>query len=296
VQLELQGPPPIDDRPPSRQIEEAILTHPVVEDAEEIPAPPCFDSRGKRSDLLTRPFDRSVSEVVLGGNAGVVRPRANSLQDGRRPKPPSGNLNLEGPVSMRSLPTPTIPPLSFGELAPGKPLNVEAPPFIPVPGSEVPPTEPSTATISPPAPDPSPTVEPAEETPSPSLSPQGRGPIPSTTSVSSTPTVKPESPVITPMKSRSPSGLGFTRAERRAVETVINVLLEMKSKGEARTGAAKLAPLVLAKDRGVYRRVGNRANKFWKLITLGVQMGWLEAGPENAWIDVGEGWTEGASL
>ena len=296
VQLELQGPPPIDDRPPSRQIEEAILTHPVVEDAEEIPGPPCFDSRGKRIDLLTRPFNRSVSEMVLGGNAGVTRPRANSLQDGRRLKPPSENLTLEGPVSMRSLPTPTIPPLSFGELAPGKPLNVEAPPFIPVPGWETPPTEPSedtTTTTSPPAPDPSPTVEPAEETPSPSFSLQGRG---STTSVSSTPTVKPESPVITPMKSGPPSRLGFTRAERRAVETVINVLLEMKSKGEAHAGAAKLAPLILAKDRGVYRRVGNRANKFWKLITLGVQMGWLEAGPENAWIDVGEGWTEESSL
>jgi len=275
------------------------MTRPVVEDAEEIPSPPCFDSRGKRIDLLTRPFDRSVSEVVLGGNAGMARPRANSLQDDRRLKSLSENLTLEGPISMRSLPTPTIPPLSFVEIAPGKPLNVEAPPFIPVPGLETPPIEPSeatTTTIPPPAPDPSPIAEPAEETPSPSLSLKGRDPIHSTTSVSSTPTVKPESPVITSMKSGSPSRLGFTRAERRAVETVINVLLEMKSKGEARAGAAKLAPLVLAKDRGVYRRVGNRANKFWKLITLGVQMGWLEAGPENAWIDVGEGWTEGASL
>ena len=275
------------------------MTRPVVENAEEIPGTPCFDSGGRRIDLLTRPFDRSVSEMVLGGNAGMVRPRANSLQDGRRLKSPSENLTLEGPISMRSLPTPTIPPLSFGEIAPGKPLNVEAPPFIPVPGLKTPPTEPSedtTTTISPPAPDPSPTVEPAKETPSPSLSLKERDPIPPTTSVSSTPTVKPESPVITPIKSGSPSRIGFTRAERRAVETVINVLLEMKSKGEARTGAAKLAPLVLAKDRGVYRRVGNRANKFWKLITLGVQMGWLEAGPDNSWIDVGEGWTEGASL
>lgn len=85
---------------------------------------------------------------------------------------------------------------------------------------------------------------------------------------------------------------GFTKAERRAVETVINVLLEMKSKGEVRASPGNLPQLILAKDRTVYRGVGNRANRFWKLIELGVQMGWLETGPENAWIDVGMGWTE----
>ena len=298
AQLELQGPPPVDDRPPSRQIEEAILTRPVVEDTEEIPGPPCFDSRGKRIDLLIRPFNRSVSEVVLGGNAGVMRPRANSLQDDRRLKSPSGNLTLESPVPMRSLPTPgvTLPP--FGVLASRKPLNVGAPPFIPPSDLKTPPTEPSediTTTISPPAPNPSPTVEPAEETPSPPLRLKARDSISSIASVSSTSTVKPASPVTTPTKSVLPSKQGFTRAERRAVETVINVLLEMKSKGEARASAAKLPPLILAKDRAVYRHVGKRANRFWKLIDLGVQMGWLEAGPENAWVDVGKGWTEGTN-
>jgi len=46
----------------------------------------------------------------------------------------------------------------------------------------------------------------------------------------------------------------------------------------------------------VYRRgVGNRGNRFWKLIHLGVQMGWLKAGSENSWIGVGEEWTEETS-
>ena len=102
-------------------------------------------------------------------------------------------------------------------------------------------------------------------------------------------TVGPETPVTT-----TKPGLrqGFTRAERRAVETVINVLLEMKSKGEERARPEKLPALILAKDRAVYRRVGNRANRFWRLIELGVQMDWLETGPENTWIDVGKGWAE----
>ena len=298
AQLELQGPPLVDCRPPSRQIEEAILTRPVVEDAEEISGPPCFDSRGKRIDLLIRPFNRSVSEVALGGNAGVMRPRANSLQDNRRLRSPSGNLTLEGPVPRRSLPIPGITLPSFEELVSGKPLNVEAPPFIPTPGLKTPPTNPSediTMTISPPTRDPSPTVEPVEETPPPSFRLEGSDSTSPTASVSSTATVKPASPVTTAMKSGSPSKQGFTKAEQRAVETVIRVLQEVKSKGEARTSAAKLPPLILAKDRMVYRRVGRRGNRFWKLIDLGVQMGWLEAGPENSWIDVGEGWTEATS-
>jgi len=73
---------------------------------------------------------------------------------------------------------------------------------------------------------------------------------------------------------------------------VINVLLEMKSKGEPRADPGYLPQLLLAKNRGVYRNVGHRGNRFWKLISLGVQMGWLETGPENSWIDVGMGWTE----
>ena len=73
---------------------------------------------------------------------------------------------------------------------------------------------------------------------------------------------------------------------------MINVLLEMKSRGEERAKPEKLPALILAKNRGVYRRVGSRANRFWKLIDLGVQMGWLETGPGNTWIDVGKGWAE----
>ena len=99
-------------------------------------------------------------------------------------------------------------------------------------------------------------------------------------------------PVTTTEVSGQPSKQEFTGAERRAVETVINVLLEMKSKGEARAGPGNLPQLLLAKNRGVYRNVGYRANRFWKLISLGVQMGWLEVGPKNSWIDVGMGWTE----
>ena len=296
-QLELQQPPPVDDRPPSRQIEEAILTRPVVEDAEEIPGPPCFDSRGKRIDLLIRPFNRSVSEVAFRGNIGGVRPRTNSLQDDRRLKSPSGNLTLDDPVTMRSLPTPGITS-PLGGLASGKPLNVEAPSFIPTPGLRTPPTEPSgdttTTIISPPASVPNPVMESAEGTCLPALHFEGGD---STSSASSTTsTVKPTAPVTTTTtKSEPRPKQGFTRAERRAVETVINVLLEVKSKGEAHANPAKLPPLILAKDRAVYKGVGTRANKFWRLIDLGVQMGWLEAGPENAWIDVGKGWAEEAT-
>lgn len=292
----------MDDRPPSRQIEEAILTRPVVEDTEETPGPPCFDSRGQRIELLTRPFNRSVSELTLGGNVGGIRPRTNSLQDDRRFRSPSGNLTLEDPVALRSLPTPgTTPPL-LGELASGKLLNVDAPPFIPVPGLKTPPAKPlddTTTTISPPAPDHSSTVGPVEktETRSPSLLFEGRDSISSISSASSTAsTVKPAAPVTATKKSGPLSKQRFTAAERRAVETVINVLLEMKGKGEARASPAKLSPLILAKDRAVYKNVGRRANRFWRLIDLGVQMDWLEAGPENAWIDVGMGWTEDATL
>jgi hypothetical protein len=88
----------------------------------------------------------------------------------------------------------------------------------------------------------------------------------------------------------------FTRAERRAVETVINVLLEMKSKGEGRVSTKILPPLILAKDRAIYRGVGSRGNRFWKLVELGVKMGWLEAGPGNAWIDIGKGWADETGL
>lgn len=73
---------------------------------------------------------------------------------------------------------------------------------------------------------------------------------------------------------------------------MINVLLEMKSKGVARVSSRNLPPLILGKDRMVYKGAGGRGNKFWKLIDLGVQMEWLEAGPGNTWIDVGKGWTE----
>ena len=283
----------MDDRPPSRQIEEAILTRPVVEDVEEFSGPPCFDSRGERIDLLTRPFKRSVSELILGGNTGGVRPRANSLQNDRQLRSPPRNPSLGGPVGTRSLPTPGTMSPSFGELASGKSLNVEAPPFIPTSGSNTPPTMPSedATTTSPPTQDHSPPVEPVEEARLSPLHLEGRDTISLSSSASSI-TVKPTTPVITTAKLWLPSKLGYTRNERRAVETVINVLLELKSKGEARGNPTKLPPLILAKDRTVYKRVGNRANRFWKLIILGVQMGWLEVGPDNSWIDVGNGWSE----
>ena len=288
--LELQLPPPTDNRPLSRQIEEAILTRPAAEDAEERSGGRCFDPGSRHADPLIRLLNRSVSELALCGNA-VGRPRANSLQDGRRLKSPSGNLNLEDPVALRSLPAPAIIPPSLGELASGKPLNVEAPPFIPPPGLESPPTKPSkdvTRTTSPPAPDSSPVMEPIEKTRP--LTPHlEEGDL--TSSISSTSsTVKPLVSVIAATKPGLPPKPGFTKAERRAVETVINVLLDMKSQGEARATPGGLPALLLVKDRSIYRGVGSRGNRFWRLINLGVQMGWLETGPGDAWIDIGMEW------
>ncbi|KAF9786146.1 hypothetical protein BJ322DRAFT_1218480 [Thelephora terrestris] len=293
ARLEVYQPLPVDGSPPSRQIEEAILNRPVVEDVGEQPGPRSFDSKGQSIDLLTRPFNRSVSELALGVGTGAARPRANSLQDERRLSP-AGDLTLEDHILMRSLPVPTVPPSSVGGVASGKPLNVEAPTFIPSPRSNTPPNvpgeEPAT-TIFPPAPDPSPVEEPVRESRSPSPRPERRDSTCSATSTSST--VRPAVvPVTTRPRPGPPTKQTFSKAERRAVETVINVLLEMKSKGEARVNPRSLPPLILAKDRMVYKGVGNRGNRFWRLIDLGVRMGWLEAGPANAWIDVGKGWTE----
>jgi len=276
------------------------MTHPVVEGANERFAPRSPEFRALWANPLIRRFNRSVSELALGGNGGGIRPRANSLQDDRLLKSPSGKPALEDHIAMRSLPTPGVTPSSFGGLGSGKPLNVEALPFVPPPGLETPPTESSEdtpTTVSPSTPDPSPIVEPIQETRSPFPHPERRGSISSISSVPSTPsTVKPSTAVTTTIKPGPPPKWGYTRCERRAVETVINVLLEMKSKGEVRASPGNLPPLILAKDRKVYRNVGNRANRFWKLIELGVQMGWLEIGPENAWIDVGKGWTEDIGL
>ena len=294
VQLELQGPPPVDDHPPSRQVEEAILTRPAVEEAETIPGPPCFDSRGRRIDILTRPFNRSVSERAHGESANGMRPRANSLQDDRRPRLLSGNPTFEDPFTTESLPTPRIVLPSLGELMLRKPLSIEAPAFIPTPSLRALPPKPSdsaTTKVSFPGTlDPDPTLETIEETRSPFVRLEERYSVrmrPPTCPTAST--VKPETLVDT---TKSGPNYGFTRGERRAVETVINVLLELKSKGEERGRPDTLPALILAKDRAVYRRVGNRANRFWKLIELGVQMDWLEIGPEKAWIDVGRGWAE----
>ena len=284
----------MDDRPPSRQIEEAILTRPVVEDLEERSGPHRYDFNSWRTNLLVRQLNRSVSELTLYGNAVGIRPRANSLQDDRRLKSPSGTPAVEGSVALRSLPTPCILS-SFGGFGSGKTLNVEALSFIPPPISRTPPIEPSertTTVVSPPAPDPRPIGELVEEPRPPSPHPEGKDITSTSSTTSAASTVKPVVPVTTVAKPGPPSKQEFTRAERRAVETVINVLLEMKSNGEARAGPGNLPQLVLAKNKGVYRNVGQRANRFWKLIGLGVQMGWLETGPGNSWIDVGMGWTE----
>lgn len=271
------------------------MVHPV-EGPEERSDSRYFDVGDWRTDLLIRPINRSVSELTLCGNGIGVRPRANSLQDDRRFTSPSGSETLGDPVAMRSLLTPVIPPLLSGRLAPGRSLNAGAPPFIPPPGLKTPPTEPSedaTTMIPPLTPNLSPIVEPVEETHPPSPHLGGEDFTSSACSTSSTlSTVKPMVPVIAAVGSELPLKQGYSRAERRAVETVINVLLEMKSKGEGRVSLGSLPPLVLAKDRTVYRNVGHRANRFWRLIDLGVQMGWLETGPEKAWIDVGKGWTE----
>jgi hypothetical protein len=302
VQLEPQQPPPVDNRPPSREIEEAILNCPVFEDAEQQCGPRAFDSSGRSVSLLTRPFNRSVSELALCGNFGTVRPRSNSLQDDRCLKSPSYELTLGDHIRMRSLPIPRgTPPLSFGGLGLGNRLNVEASPFIPSPDTMTPPNEPSedaTTTITPLTPDPCPTVEPAEETRPPAPGLERRDSAFSTSSVCSTPsTVKPvvAQAAIT-KRSWPPAEREFTKGERRAVETVINVLLDRKSKGEARVNPRHLPNLILAKDKNVYKGVGSRGNRFWKLINLGVQMGWLEAGPEDAWVDVGKGWADESSL
>lgn len=274
------------------------MNRPVVEDAEEQPGPRSFDSQGRSIDLLTRPFNRSVSELALGMGTGAARPRANSLQDDRRLKSPSDNLTLEDHILLRSLPTPTVTPTVVEGQASGKPLNVEAPPFIPSPSNSPPnePTEDFAMTVSSPPPDPSPTEEPVQGTRSPSPQLERRDSISSACSASSaSSTVKPAPvvvPVTTTTKLGPPTKQRFTKAERRAVETVINVLLEMKSRGESRANSKNLPPLILAKDRMVYKNAGSRGNKFWKLIDLGVRMGWLEAGPGNAWIDVGKGWAE----
>ena len=268
-----------------------------VGDIEEKPGPRSFDSKGRPIDLLTRPFDRSVSELTLSVGPGMVRPRANSLQDDRRLNSPPGDLTLKDHILMRSLPMPNAKPPSPCGLGSTKPLNVEALPFIPSSNPNTPPSEPledPTTVVSPPAPDPGSIEDPVEETRLPPLRLEGIDSTSSACSTSSTPsTVKPAVVPVTNITRPAPVvKQRFTQAERRAVETVINVLLELKSKGKNRVSPKDLPHLILAKDRTVYRGVGNRGNRFWKLIGLGIEMGWLEAGPRNAWIDVGKGWTE----
>jgi hypothetical protein len=230
------------------QIEGAILTRPVVEDVEEMSAPAVSISVAS-TDLLIRPLNRSVPELNLCGGSAGVRPRATSLQDYRCLKSPYGNQTVDGPIAMRSLPIPSISPPSFEGLGSGKPLNVEALPFIPPHSLKTPPAVPSegattATTTTPPTQDPRSIVEP------PSPHPGGKG----FNLISST--VKPVAPVTITTGIGSPSKQGFTRAERRAVETVINVLLEMKSKGDARASPGSLPPLILAKDRTVYKNAG----------------------------------------
>ena len=199
---------------------------------------------------------------------------------------------------MRSLPTPTVTPTVVEGQELGKPLNVKAPPFIPSPSSSPPnePTEDFATTASSPLSDPSSTEESDQGTRSPSPQLERRHSISSICSVSfAHSTIKPTPavvPVATTTRPGPPTKQRFTKTEWRAVETVINVLLEMKSRGEPRANSKNLFPLILAKDRMVYKNAGSRGNKFWKLIDLGVRMGWLEAGPGNAWIDVGKGWAE----
>lgn len=276
------------------------MNYPVSEHVEEQSGPRSFDSNGRCISLLTGPFNRSVSELALRGDTGTVRPRANSLQDDRRFKSPSREPTLADHIATRSLPIPRTMPFLFGGLELGKPLNVEASPFIPSPGMTTPPSERSddvTTTISCPSPDLSLATRPAEESPSPPLRFGRRGSVSSTSSICSTPsTVKPDvAPATVTAASEPPTKHRFTKAERRAVETVINVLLETKSKGDTRVSSRSLPRLILVKDRSVYKGVGSRGNRYRKLIDLGVQMGWLEVGPENAWVDVGKGWSEEAS-
>lgn len=286
----------MDNRPPSRQIEEAILNHPVFEDEGEHSGPHSPDPNGRHTSVFARSFNRSVSELALCGNIGTARPRSNSLQDDRCLKSPSHEPTLRDHIAMRSLPIPRGTPLSFGGLASGNPLNVGASPFIPSPVMMTPPNEPSedaATTISPPSPGPSLTTKLTRETGSPSLRLERVDSALSASSCSTPSTVKPdvEQANLT-KKPRQPTKPEFTKGERRAVETVINVLLERKGKGQARVNPKHLPNLILAKDKTIYRSVGNRGNRFWKLINLGIQMGWLEVGPENTWIDVGKGWTE----
>ena len=261
----------VDGRPPSYQLEE--------EDAEESSGPRSFDSTGRPISLLNKPLNRSASEPTLGGNPKAVRPRANSLQDDRRPNSLSRKLTLTDHILMRSLPTPRTTPPSLWGLESGKSWNIGASPFIPSLGM-TPPSEPSETTILPP-------IGPAGGTRQPFFRFERRG--------SDSPTSSTAEPVVAPAPLAMESGLStqprFTQAERRAVETVINVLLEMRSRGKAPVSSRSLPHLILARDRMIYKGVGSRGNRFWKLINLGVQMGWLEAGPETAWIDVGKGWS-----
>lgn len=263
------------------------MDSPVVEDAEEPFGPRSFDSSGRLISLLNRPFNRSVSEPALRRNPSIVRPRTNSLQDDWRTESPSRKLTLEDHIIMRSLPLPHPPPLSFGGFEFWQPFDVEARPFIPSLDMTIPPEDAASRFT--------PTTKPAEGTLPPPVRLETWGPASLTPSSWSTPSTVNAvvAPATTTTKSEPPTQRGFTKAERRAVETVINVLLEMKGKGEARVSIKSLPHLILAKDRTVYKGVGSRGNRFQKLIDLGIQMGWLETGPENAWIDVGKGWTEG---
>ena len=86
------------------------MNRPVVEAVEEPePGPRSFDStKGRSTGLLTRPFNPSASELALCVGTGVSRPRANSLQDNRRLRLPSGDLTLEDHLLMRPLHIPTV--------------------------------------------------------------------------------------------------------------------------------------------------------------------------------------------
>jgi len=166
-------------------------------------------------------------------------------------------------------------------------LNAEALPFVLPPGLKTPPAEFSehvTTTIFPPAPVHCPIRELVEEPRPPSPPLEGRDTTPSTSSTSSTTWCR-----LPPRRNRGHQV--FTRAEPRAVETVVSVLLEMKSKGEARAGPGNLPRSVLAKNGGITGTLGT-GRRFLELIDLGTLMGWLETGPENSWIDVGAGRTE----
>lgn len=87
--------------------------------------------------------------------------------------------------------------------------------------------------------------------------------------------------------------ISYNPRQIAALTELVKLLADLKEKGQPRINPGLVQPLLLEKNSRIYEMAELPNKKFWRLVEMGENMGWIETdGFKREWIAVARGWDE----